>query len=123
MTYSTAFPKSPTAYYVLHGETVTLKCSYSIEFYDMAWLAGDQRIYHASRQTSEIVTGDVSERIQNHEFEGNSHKITVVVNKTKDENKTFTCRVATFTGISDDSEILPSILSKFSSSRLIKLKS
>ena len=38
-----------------------LKCSYSTEFIDFAWLAGDQRIYHAKMQNSEIVTDDVND--------------------------------------------------------------
>ena len=113
VTHSTAFPKSPTGYYVLHLETLMLKCSYSTEFYDFAWLAGNQRIYHANMQNSEIVTDDVNERIQYHVFEGNSHSIAFKINKSNDENETFTCRVAITTAIIQDSETLHSILGEF----------
>ena len=102
---------------------MTLKCSYSTEFYELAWLAGDKRIYPATRETSEKLTDDVSERIQSNVFEGNSHRITIMINKTEDENKPFTCKVATFTGRSDDSELIPSVLSKLGNSRLAKLES
>ena len=97
---------------MLHGETLTLKCSYSREFFDFAWLAGDRRIYHAAIHSSEVITDYVNERIQRYEFEGNSHKITIAVNKSMDDNETFTCRVAFVTGITDESEKLYPILSK-----------
>ena len=114
MTYETAFTKNVSGYYVLHGETLTLKCRCSSEIYEILWLAGDRIIYRASRHSSEMVTKDVNERIQNHEYDGDSQKITITVNKTEDEKIIFKCRVATRTGISESSENLNSILGEFS---------
>ena len=63
--------------------------------------------------TSEIATHYVSERIQSHDFKGNSHSMAIKINKSKDENNTFTCKVEILTGIIQDSETLHSILGEF----------
>ena len=118
MTYSTAFPKHTSGYYVLHGETLTLSCNYPKEIYDMAWLDGGHQIFHAAMPSSGPVTDYINERIEHHVFEGNSHKISITVNKIHDENIIFTCRISTDTGPLEDSHSLHPILSKCSFSEI-----
>ena len=104
---------------MLHGETVTLKCSYSVELTQITWFAGHERLYRASVEDSVMVIDDINERIKNHDFEGNSHKITITVNKIDDENKLFKCSVAGTTGISKECESLHPILSKLNTVNLL----
>ena len=111
VTYSTAFPDTLSRYYVVHGQHLSLQCSYNVNFFQLSWLMGSRQIYRALDSGSGPESDVIDNMIENVIYDGKSMEMIIKVNKKEYDDHTFTCKVTTTTSIGEDSETLQPILS------------